>query len=225
MTVDLQSLIKRAAQFARARGRPNSAIFDEIYQKNYWGGEGIYSGQGSDEANTRDYERLIADHVLAHGITSIVDIGCGDFQVSRRILDRLPEGVTYRGLDVSHVVVERNARLFGNERIGFEQCDAATDELPAGELVLAREVLQHLSNRDILAILPKLRRFPHAIVTNTRRKGATPRNADQASGASSRVATCGGLWLDLPPFNQALEELLVVDHASFPTEIVTVKLC
>jgi SAM-dependent methyltransferase len=222
--VALQPLLKRAAQFVRARGRANSAIFDEIYRKNFWGGEGVYSGQGSDQANTAEYERLVADYAIEHGIRSIVDIGCGDFQVSERILARLPESVTYRGLDVSSVAVERNSALFASERVSFAQCDAAGDELPAGDLVLVREVLQHLSNRDILAILPKLRRFPHAIVTNTRRKGARPRNADQASGASSRVATCGGLWLELPPFGQPIEELLVVEHAFFPTEIVTVKL-
>ena len=204
MTVPLKPLLKRAAQFVRARGRPNSAIFDEVYRKNFWGGDGLYSGVGSEEINSREYEQLIVDYVTANGIQSIVDVGCGDFQVSQRILDRLPDSVTYRGLDVSHVVAQRNNRLFASDRISFAQSDAAKDELPPADLVLVREVLQHLSNRDILAILPKLRRYPHALVTNTRRKGAQPRNGDQASGASSRVATCGGLWLKLPPFDQAV---------------------
>lgn len=222
--MSITSLRKHAMQLIRARGRPNSAIFDEIYAKNGWGGSGVYSGPGSEEVNSRAYEELVAAYALEHGVRSIVDIGCGDFQVSRRILARLPDSVSYRGLDVSRIAVERNTALFANDRISFAQCDAAKDDLPPADLVLMREVLQHLSDRDIQAILPKLRRYPHAIVSNTRRKGATPRNADQPSGASSRAGISGGLWLELPPFNQAIEQLLVVEHAHAPTEIVTVRL-
>ena len=100
----LTRLRKRLMQSARALGKDNGAIFDEIYRKNHWGGEGIYSGVGSEESNSRPYEDLVVSYVEEHGIKSIVDVGCGDFQVSGRILDRLPDSLTYTGVDVSQVV-------------------------------------------------------------------------------------------------------------------------
>jgi SAM-dependent methyltransferase len=164
------------------------------------------------------------EYVVENKTTSLVDVGCGDFQVSQRILARLPDTVRYTGLDVSQVVIERNNDLFARDGIAFVRCDAALDELPSGDLVLIREVLQHLSNSDIIKILRKVRQFPHVIISNTRKKGAARRNMDIASGASARAVLGSGLWLDLPPFNCHVEELLLVDHTEASYEIETVRL-
>lgn len=224
-SMSLMSLRKRILQTARAFGKSNSSIFDDIYRKGGWGSKGdIYSGRGSDEANTHPYETLVADYVRANDIKTIVDVGCGDFQVSQRILERLPEDVSYIGLDVSRIAVERNRKLHANDRVHFMHCDAALDDLPSGDLVLVREVLQHLTNRDILAIIPKLVAFPHALVTNTRMLNAKRVNSDQAAGASAREVISGGLWLTEPPFNCKTEQLLAVNHYFKPAEIVTERL-
>ena len=222
----MKALIGRLKQRFRSLGKTNQQIFDEIYRSRHWKGPGeISSGLGSLPGNSRQYEDAVVAYVEANpGIATIVDVGCGDFQVSGRILARLPETVRYIGLDVSQVAIEHNQRKFASDRISFRHLDAVTEPLPPGDLVLVREVLQHLPNAAVSSILPKLAAFPHALITNTVHKRARRRNVDIGAGSGSRAGLGSGLWLDLPPFNQRVEPLLVIAHENHPTEIQTVRL-
>ena len=221
----LKQLASKVRQKLQSVGKSNKDIFDTIYREHIWDGPGeVSSGSGSQPQNSKAYEDLIVAYVEEHGITSIVDVGCGDFQVSGRIMARLPEEVTYTGCDVSSVVIDHNTKKFATDRIAFRQVDASETDLPAGELVLMREVMQHLDNAAILEILPKLEAFPHAIVSNTIAKGAKPVNIDLAPGRGARAGIGSGLWLDKPPYNRPVEELLTTPHDNGKVEIVTVRL-
>jgi len=221
----IKNLFSRTRQKMRAFGKSNQQVFDEIYLKRGWRGPGeISSGLGSLPSNSRQYEDHVVKYVLDNEISSIVDVGCGDFQVSQRILTRLPETVRYTGLDVSQVAIDHNQRKFSNNRIAFMCLDAASSSLPEGELVLVREVLQHISNADIANILPKLKNYPHALLTNTEHNQAKRVNIDIAPGSASRAGLGGGLWLELEPFWCNVEDQLVVTHGSHPTKIRTIRL-
>jgi len=212
----------------RSLGRSNAEVFDGIYKHHRWGtnpdaADGISSGSGSFAQNTQPYEDLIRVYISNHGIRTIADIGCGDFQVSKRILDSLPAPLDYTGLDVSQVVVDRNNSLFANERTRFVQHDAARENVPPADLVLIREVMQHLPNADIKKMLANLDPASHVLATNTVAIRATRINIDLPAGSASRAGLGSGLTLDQLPFHCKVEELLRVPHAKWPTEIVTVR--
>ena len=74
-------------------------------------------------------------------------------------------GIDYLGVDVSKVALE-NTRGFARPGVAFRQLNAVTEPLPPADLLVAKDVLQHWSNADILALLPKLSSFRYALITN-----------------------------------------------------------
>ena len=57
----------------------------------------------------------------------------------------------YNGVDIVDELIEHNRKTFRHPNIRFHCMDAAKDnvDLPFGELLIIRQVLQHLSNADI----------------------------------------------------------------------------
>jgi hypothetical protein len=55
-------------------------IFQDIYEKNEWG---YGSGEGFLEIQTRGYRRFLRHFLLEKKITTVVDMGCGDWQFSQ----------------------------------------------------------------------------------------------------------------------------------------------
>lgn len=138
-----------------------SDAFAAIYQAGGWGGRG--SGGGSDPLGARPYCEFVFDYIKDLGIESVVDVGCGDWQMwpDGAFLD----GPRYVGLDVASSVVQRNLRLFGNANRTFAHMDGVEDSLPPADLMLCKEVVQHLSNDDTFALLERaIRRYPHVVI-------------------------------------------------------------
>lgn len=226
----MTSFLKACRQRLRAAGKTNGEIFDAIYRKGGWvrrpdASGTMSSGEGSEAAVTEGYEQLVVDTVRREGFTRIVDIGCGDYQVGRRILEKLGDAVDYTGIDVSSLIVQRNTELYTSHNVRFLCLDATADPLPDGDIILAREVLQHLSNADIFRIIPAIRRYNYNIVTNTVRLHPSAHNIDIASGATSRAGLGHGLWLDRPPFSLKVTELGRWRHGGVaaPTELISVR--
>jgi SAM-dependent methyltransferase len=167
----------------------HAEIFDGIYARNDWL-EG--SGPGSMEESTRNYRKFLQNFLKCNGIKSLLDVGCGDWQFSRH-LDWTD--IDYLGIDVSSIALTA-AKAFAGPGIRFRHLDAATDTLPSADLVLVKDVLQHWSNAEIIAFLPKLTMFRMALITN----GFNPfklamTNLDIATGDWRPVD------LQEPPFN------------------------
>ena len=53
-------------------------IFDAIYRGNVWGSG---SGAGSREEVTRGYRSYLHSFLRSNRIGSVVDLGCGDWQI------------------------------------------------------------------------------------------------------------------------------------------------
>lgn len=168
----------------------HAEIFDDIYRNDRWGGG---SGTGSSEEATRAYREFLHNFMRSNGVKSVLDLGCGDWQFSRH-LDW--SGIDYLGVDVSKVALE-NTRAFAKPGISFRQLNAVTDPLPPADLLIAKDVLQHLSNADILALLPKLSAFRYALITNGFvPEAAAQTNMDIAPGMEYRPVD-----LQKPPFS------------------------
>ncbi len=163
------------------------AAFEAIYREDRWSNG---SGPGSHPNNTIEYRGFLARFIEANSVGSVTDLGCGDWQFSR-FIDW--SGVRYVGLDVVPAIVERNARLYQAPGIAFRVLQSL-DDLPGGDLLVAKEVLQHLPNDTVARYLAAITgRYRFALLTNAI-EPAEQANRDIGFG------DWRPLRLDLPPF-------------------------
>lgn len=192
-------------------------VFTEIYEKNRWGGpEGEFSsGPGTaDEKIALAYVSVIFQKASSEGFRGLtfVDLGCGDFRVGRRLLSLCS---SYTGVDIVKPLIRRNQEKYGSPKTHFVHLDIVEDVLPDGDVCFLRQVLQHLSNRQIIAILHKLNKYGWVFITEHYPTGndAIRPNMDKPHGADIRVYNNSGVYLEEPPFElpaSALEQVLEV---------------
>ena len=194
-------------------------VFSAIYERNEWGGtSGEYcSGSGSSTEHAAKYSEVVRAFIIEHNISSVVDLGCGDFVVGQALCMR---GLDYTGIDVVAELVQRNQSIFGQDSVRFLCLDIVADELPPADLCLLRQVLQHLSNSEIQAILPKLKRYKYVLVTEhypAQTIDVIP-NKDKAHGPDTRLSDRSAVYLDLPPFGVQVSKLLLEVDARNPEQ-------
>jgi SAM-dependent methyltransferase len=115
-----------------------------------------------------------------NNVTSIVDVGCGDWQSSRYISFN---GALYSGFDIVKSVVEANRKQFGSNVVLFDVMPDDPRNLPGADLLIIKDVLQHLTNDQILFyrdhVIPKYRL---CLITNSWKAINYPQNGDIAPG-------------------------------------------
>jgi SAM-dependent methyltransferase len=108
------------------------------------------SGSGSSPANTREYRTFLTAYMAEHSIGSVLDIGCGDWQFSR-LIDWT--GIRYLGVDVVPAVIGHNWARYARPQVRFEHGDALNGyQLPAADLILCKDLLQHWPDAAILEL-------------------------------------------------------------------------
>lgn len=145
--------------------RSNEEAFTYIYQNKMWGmrnGEGT-SGEGSMLETTETYRQFLQSFFSTHNIRSVVDVGCGDWEFSRAMNW---EGIEYVGYDVVPSVIEKNQAKFTTDAIHFVHGDATAIDLPSADLLICKDVLQHLPNQDIQTFIKQLGKFKYCLITN-----------------------------------------------------------
>lgn len=217
--------IKRADGKLHLLGR--AELFDLVYQEQMWGGTPEKSsGWGSYGQHSSEYVDYVRDFIVSNNIESILDVGCGDFQIGSRICGAVTR---YFAADVSRLIIERNAAAFsdlGNVR--FMVLDACANPLPEVDLITMREVLQHLSNADIALALDNIERSRARFVLVTEHLPAQhvlrAPNMDKPRGPNIRNPFGSGVFIELAPFNRQAKPVLSVKHPSYagaPSHLVT----
>lgn len=199
------------------KNRSASDVFSEIYTKNLWGGGAgdFHSGAGTHGPAAPLYLITINAFIKEHDVLSVVDIGCGDYEIGSKI--EVPQ---YTGVDVVSALTDRNNALFGSINRNFKCLDAAgADSLPIADLCLIRQVMQHLSNDQIMAIIKKLDDFKYVIVTEHQPSEEDYRSAnrDKAHGDDTRLYYGSGVYLNQPPFN--LRTHLLAEYPGNPVQL------
>ncbi|WP_394953714.1 methyltransferase [uncultured Helicobacter sp.] len=163
-----------------------NTLFDVVYETNYWGSG---SGSGSNENLCRDYVAFLQEFFKTHNITSIVDAGCGDWQFSKNIDF---SGITYQGFDVASFVINANTPRYSKDNISFHLYDGDFSKLPSADLLICKDVLQHLPIAKIKEFITILPRFKYALITN-----------DIGANNNTEILPTQGRTLDLreDPFN------------------------
>ncbi|NGX27579.1 MAG: hypothetical protein K940chlam6_01517, partial [Chlamydiae bacterium] len=140
--------------------------FTKIYETKHWGanekGEG-FSGPGSTVRSAAPYMKFVQDFIKKHNIRTIVDVGCGDWTFSQ-YMDW--NDAQYTGYDIVKSVIEKNTEKFAGSKVTFIHGDATKLDLPAADLLICKDVLQHLPNAEILAFLKQASKFKHCLITN-----------------------------------------------------------
>lgn len=141
---------------------------------------GCHSGGGSEPYWNIDYRAFLERFIRMNNIRSIVDIGCGDWQFSRFINF---DEVSYRGFDVVDSVVQRNRALYQSETVTFHKMPVDLAEVPQADLLVMKDVLQHLPDAEIMRYKAGLfDRYPRCLLSNSYRKHETPLNVDVGYG-------------------------------------------
>ena len=189
---------------AKFQSHPAEDVFAAVYKENKWGAHpqgDFYSGSGShDPKIVLPYIEAVSSFLQSRpGLPSVVDLGCGDFNVGRQLR---PYCEKYTACDVVPDLIWRNQMKFGDLDVDFRHLDITQGDLPHGDVAVLRQVLQHLSNGQILRIVPKLYRYSFLVLTeHLSDVGDFSPNLEKPTGAMVRVSSRSGIVLTRPPFD------------------------
>lgn len=182
-----------------------SQKFKKIYKEKIWSPDGdlseFYSGTGSHNITiVEPYVRAVIDFLESFkDKQNVVDLGCGDFNVGHQTSSYVNK---YIACDIVDELITRNKSIYRDSNVNFKVVNIVDDDLPDGDIVFIRQVLQHLSNADIFKVIPKLYKYKFLIITEhlPNSPNFTP-NKDFVSGPSIRLERNSGIILTEPPFN------------------------
>lgn len=170
-------------------------FFTEIYEKGGWGfnheGKG-FSGSGSTLENAAPYVALLESFIKEHAVESIVDVGCGDWTFSKYVDFG---AARYCGFDTVKSVIAQNNHRYASGKVSFIHGDVVELDLPSADLMICKDVLQHLYNEDVVLFLKQLPKYKHCLITN---------DVDPVSLTSLNLQITGdyrNIDLTAPPFN------------------------
>lgn len=202
-----------------------SKIMRDIYLNKRWGGKkyDFYSGFGSHSKKVvKPYVRVVRGFLDSHQNKLVVcDIGCGDFNVGSQLV---AHAKAYFAVDVVEELIIRNKELFKDDKLTFDCVDIINEQLPIGDCVLIRQVLQHLSNDDIKKIIPKLQKFKYAIVTEHLPKKEFIANKDKTTGVNIRLSRGSGIVLHQEPFNLKAKRTTEILRKHYNKGVITTML-
>jgi len=162
--------------------------FEQIYATNEWGHG---SGEGSLPEHNRGYVQFLEDFLVRQNIESVVEMGCGDWQFSK---DIRWGAAKYHGFDVVPAVVEFNRQSYARDHVIFSLYSGDPAELPRADLLIVKDVLQHLNDATVHHALVHFPRFRYVLATNCVNPRGPTVHRDIADGDFRY------LDLRLPPF-------------------------
>jgi hypothetical protein len=218
----------------------NEKVFTRIYDSQLWGdgsSENPLSGGGSNPDLTVKYVEFVKSVVEEYDVSSIVDVGHGDWMMWR---DYKFENVNYLGLDVALGLSEKLTEMYGSATRKFVNHSSTNFDYPPADLLISKEVFQHLPVQDLMNFLRAAENYGYVILCNgyyplyllpfrlrnilklrtriTRLKSGLspfsretfPRNNSEISAGEFR-----GLNLTRKPFRKAIEKFHIIHTFDF----------
>lgn len=172
----------------------SSHVFSDIYRENRWAGKESLSGPGSGKAATSALTRWLPALVAELGITSVLDVGCGDGYW-------MPDLPGYHGVDVAPEAIVRARGLHPGR--SYKVMDGRYLPRVAYDLVIVRDALQHLPLRDGLRVLDAIRRTGSRWLLASTYTGPSTRHATSQAGVNVDIEPGEAFSPDLtaPPFS------------------------
>jgi len=150
-------------------------IFTLKYENRHWGNNRHpsykgSSGEGSDIKYNKDtYVPFLKRFLQERHISSVVDLGCGDFRCGPYIYG--DTNVLYTGYDAYKGVVDYNATVFPRPKYTFMHSDFFNNKelIVSADLCIIKDVLQHWSLQHIyefLDFLVESKKFHYILLCN-----------------------------------------------------------
>ncbi|MDO5979497.1 class I SAM-dependent methyltransferase [Flavivirga spongiicola] len=187
---------------------PIKDVMTQIYEMKLWGGTAFdfYSGAGShDPRIINPYLDTLITFLESHNKPLVVcDLGCGDFNIGKHLTRYAQK---YIAIDIVEKLIERNKKLFREDHLEFRCLNIITDELPSGDCIILRQVLQHLSNAEIQKVIKKIAvAYKYIILTEHVPLDDFIPNKDIISGQGIRLKQNSGVNILEAPFNLKIKE-------------------
>ena len=186
----------------------NQEIFSKIYREGYWDSSGpkkYDSGSGSHQQHIVDVYLKAIEYFLAslNAKPKVVDLGCGNFSVGSKIRHLCDN---YVACDIVQSVINWNTEQYCDLDVDFRILDITRDDLPPGDVVFVRQVFQHLSNDQIIQVIPKIvLKYKYLVLTeHLPASNDFLHNLDIPTGPDTRHSLPNGrsgVVLTSPPFN------------------------
>lgn len=173
--------------------------FEEIYQRNRWNGINSRSGPGSEMLPTTRLRQFLPWLVKAEGIRSVLDVGCGDNYW-------MPDMPGYLGIDPSPTAIQRAQAAHPERTYTVGDVRELREPGETFDLVICRDVLQHLSLLSAMNVLKALRDKGRVVLIST------------YHGTTNRNVPDGGYYepnLTAPPFGLRQPDLMLLDGWSY----------
>jgi hypothetical protein len=175
-----------------------------------------YSGLGSEGLLADRYVKLVLDYAAKNKLRTVVDGGCGDFSVGSRLA---PNFDRYMALDVSPLIIQINKHRYADlttQHVSFSVADMTSTVFPQADLILIRQVLQHLTNEQIERVLKNLEASDWRRVLITEevydpRNNQIPNLDLPSHTVRTRVSLGSGLFIDKEPFNRSANRVAIID--------------
>jgi hypothetical protein len=168
----------------------NRDAFRSIYASDAWT---LGSGPGSLPSANAPFTEFLESFIRENGIGRLVDFGCGDWGYMNHVN---LAGSDYLGLDVVDSVLAENVRRYERAEIRFAHTPSNLAELPEGDLILFKDVLVHLPNDYVAAVLFQAqRKFRFVLAVNNFSANPAVYNSDIQFGGFRPVD------LSRPPFS------------------------
>ena len=211
-------------------GLSNAEVFEKIYEEKRWGTSDIKDRKYSSGDGTRDKE-IVGEYINAvtnflskmENLESGLDLGCGDFSVGVSFCNLFKD---YQAMDVAKNVIEENKEIYKSNNVRFSVLDLTSEQIPQTDVILVRQVLQHLSNTEIKKFIKNIEgKFRHLIVTESLSKSMFFRpNKDINTGPGIRIHEKSGVVLEKKPFDLEFSKMDVIMEEGKGRELFVTKI-
>lgn len=130
-------------------------IFFNIFHNNLWHGTESISGTGSSLETTATLRLFLPTIIKMIDAKTVVDVGCGDFNWMRTMALDLEY---YVGIDIVPNLIQKNNELYTNDKRIFMCLDIVKDAIPNADIIICRDVLQHLPLEDGIKVLTNIKK-------------------------------------------------------------------
>lgn len=184
--------------------------FTQIYRTNFWQCEETASGPGSTLNSTSTLRTFLPAIIEALEIKSVLDAGCGDINWIRET----PLNIDYYiGVDIVPDLIEKNSELYASNWCLFKELDIVKDPLPQADFILCRDVLQHLSFKDVQQALNNFKKTTATYICISTYTYLKENKTDTRSG------NCRFINFQCAPFNFP-EPIIAFDELSAENDML-----